>query len=121
MKNGTTIKAGDAFVSKTNNGSIITVGMEYVDWEVMFGKNLLMFKSLDSLIPDEEDEITEEVKSEIKGIASMWFTDTNILFDEDYFKGKSKLIDEYVARVKKRAENVDKKEAEVVGSFFEEK
>lgn len=121
MKNGTVIKVDDIFVSKTADGSIITVGMEETEWCVRLGENLLMFKSLDSLIPDEEDEIDDELKQELFGLASMWFTDTNILFDKEYLESKRNITEEYLKRVKSRVGKVKGKEAEVIGSFFSEK
>lgn len=105
MVNGITIKFGDFYVSKSADGSVISVGDESVDFVIKFGQNLIMFKSIDMLVEDEE-HFDEETEMTMTGMIESWFNDVNIPWDGEFMDKKNKLIKEYLLRVKERMKDV---------------
>lgn len=119
MENGYYVKVDSSlYMSKSADGSVISVGDEETGWVVKFGKDLAMYKNLDMLVG--EDGIDDRDKDVVMGLAMMWFTDTNTVWDEEFMLKRRDNVKEFLLRVKDRMRaNGDSDNADVIAKLVE--
>lgn len=119
MEKNFNVKDG-IYAVKSEEGGYIAVGDTDTCWEVRFGKDLVMYKSLDSFMGG--DDLDEEGRACILGLVIEWFGDTNTLWDAEYIKEKRKAMKAYFKRVVKKMKKSGVKDEDIalVGSFLGE-
>lgn len=112
--------ADGIYAVKNEEGGFIAVGDTETGWEVRFGKNLVMYKSLDGFFGG--DDLDEEGRACVYGLIVEWFGDTNTLWDNEYMEDKRKAMRKYFRRVAKRMRKAGAKDEDIalVGSFMGE-
>lgn len=112
--------ANGIYAVKSEEGGYIAVGDTETSWEVRFGKNLVMYKSLDSFMSG--DDLDDEGRACIYGLIMEWFGDTNTLWDAEYIKDKRKAMKAYFRRMAKKMKKNGVKDEDIafIGSFFGE-
>lgn len=108
------------YIMMSENEDYIAVGDVETGWEVRFGKNLAMYKSLYGFLGGEE--LDEESRRCVMGLALEWFGDTNTLWDKDYMLGKRELQKDYFRRIQEnmRQNGATADDIAVIGSLVGE-
>lgn len=96
------------FVVTLDKGCI-TVKNEELGWSLKIGKNLMMYKSLEPLFGNDA-----EAEDVIRGLAVQWLTETTMLWDGEYMRGKIQLQEEYFKRVEGRKPTADEQDANML-------